>query len=103
MGPLDARRGCRVSNAMMDCVVAACSQMGDLGRAFESFEAYKELGLKPDAQAFNAVISGCIAQGITSPVPKVLSTPSGSPEPSQLDEEVVSGASAHASEGFVHA
>ena len=50
--------------------MAACSQMGDIGRAFESFEAYKALGLRPDAQAFNAVLIGCIAQGVTQPVPK---------------------------------
>ena len=59
-----------VSNAMLDCVVAACSQMGDIGRAFETFEAYGALGLAPDAQAFNAVLTGCIGQGITQPVPK---------------------------------
>ena len=59
-----------VSGAMLDCVVAACSQMGDLGRAFETFEAYAELGLRPGAQAFNAVLAGCIGQGITQPVPK---------------------------------
>jgi hypothetical protein len=55
---------------MLDCIVAACSQMGDLGRAFETFEAYPALGLKPDAQAYNAVIMGCINYGLTASVPK---------------------------------
>lgn len=46
---------------MLDCVTAACSQMGDLSRMIETFDAYtKQFGLKPDAQAFNAVLMGCI-------------------------------------------
>lgn len=55
---------------MLDCVVAACSQIGDLGRAFETFEAYAQLGLTPDAQAYNAVIMGCNTFGLIASVPK---------------------------------
>lgn len=74
-------QGLPVSAPMLDCVVAACSQMGDIARAFESFEAYAALGLAPGAQAFNAVLSGCIAQGVTQPVPKAGPCPSLPPEP----------------------
>ncbi|EIE26489.1 hypothetical protein COCSUDRAFT_64515 [Coccomyxa subellipsoidea C-169] len=65
-------KGEPVSGPMLDCVVAACSQMGDLGRAFETFEAYGALGMKPDAQAYNAVLMGCIHHGMTASVPKIL-------------------------------
>ena len=65
-----AGQGEPVSGPMLDCVVAACSQMGDLGRAFETFEAYGALGMKPDAQAYNAVLMGCIHHGMTASVPK---------------------------------
>lgn len=64
-----------VTGPMLDCVVAACSQMGDMGRAFETFEAYSALGLEPDAQAYNAVIMGCINHGLTASVPKAQSSP----------------------------
>ncbi|CAL8466794.1 g6330 [Coccomyxa elongata] len=65
-------KGEPVTGPMLDCVVAACSQMGDMGRAFETFEAYSALGLEPDAQAYNAVIMGCINHGLTASVPKIL-------------------------------
>ena len=57
--------------AMLDCVVAACSQIGDSTRAFETFAAYGNLGLVPGAQAYNAVLQGCIYHGLVDSVPKV--------------------------------
>ena len=57
--------------AMLDCVVAACSQIGDSSRAFETFAAYGNLGLTPGAQAYNAVLQGCIYHGLIDSVPKV--------------------------------
>ena len=57
--------------AMLDCVVAACSQIGDSSRAFETFAAYGNLGLPPGAQAYNAVLQGCINHGLIDSVPKV--------------------------------
>ena len=59
--------------AMLDCVVAACSQIGDSTRAFETFAAYGNLGLVPGAQAYNAVLQGCIYHGLVDSVPKVIS------------------------------
>ncbi|CAK0755485.1 hypothetical protein CVIRNUC_002378 [Coccomyxa viridis] len=58
--------------AMLDCVVAACSQIGDSSRAFETFAAYGNLGLTPGAQAYNAVLQGCIYHGLIDSVPKIL-------------------------------
>ena len=60
--------------AVLDCVVAACSQIGDSSRAFETFAAYGSLGLAPGAQAYNAVLQGCIYHGLLDSVPKVLDT-----------------------------
>ncbi len=57
--------------AMLDCVVAACSQIGDSTRAFETFAAYGNLGMVPGAQAYNAVLQGCIYHGLVDSVPKV--------------------------------
>ena len=57
--------------AMLDCVVAACSQIGDSTRAFETFAAYGNLGLVPGTQAYNAVLQGCIYHGLVDSVPKV--------------------------------
>ena len=61
--------------AMLDCVVAASSQIGDSTRAFETFAAYATLGLVPGAQAYNAVLQGCIYFGLLGSVPKVLLRP----------------------------
>lgn len=61
--------------AMLDCVVAASSKIGDSTRAFETFAAYATLGLVPGAQAYNAVLQGCIYFGLLDSVPKVLLRP----------------------------
>ena len=63
--------------AMLDCVVAACSQIGDSTRAFETFAAYGNLGLVPGTQAYNAVLQGCIYHGLVDSVPKVHTLPQG--------------------------
>lgn len=49
---------------MLDCVVAACAQMGDPGRMLETFEAYPTLGLKADAQAYNICMSAFIRNSL---------------------------------------
>ena len=49
---------------MLDCVVAACAQMGDTGRMLETFEAYPALGLKADAQAYNICMSAFIRNSL---------------------------------------
>lgn len=56
---------------MLDCIVAACSQIGDSARAFETFAAYGNLRLVPGTQAYNAVLQGCIYHGLLDSVPKV--------------------------------
>ena len=60
-----------VTPAMLDCVVAACAQIGDLPRAFETFEAYGSLGLEPGTQAYNAALLGCVRNGLLDAIPKV--------------------------------
>ena len=49
---------------MANCVVAACSQVGDLRRAFETVDAYPALGLPLDADTYNALLAGCVASGL---------------------------------------
>ena len=56
---------------MADCVLAACGQIGDIGRSFETFEAYAKLQLRPGANTYNAVLSGCIQNNLLESVPKV--------------------------------
>ena len=69
---LACMQGEQLCPAMLDCVVAACSQIGDSSRAFETFAAYGNVGLTPGAQAYNAVLQGCIYHGLIDSVPKVL-------------------------------
>ena len=57
-------QGEEVTTAMLDCVVAACAQMGDTGRMLETFEAYPTLGLKADAQAYNICMSAFIRNSL---------------------------------------
>lgn len=49
---------------MLDCVVAACAQMGDTGRMLETFEAYPALGLKAGAPAYNICMSAFIRSSL---------------------------------------
>ena len=57
-------QGEEVTSAMLDCVVAACAQMGDTGRMLETFEAYPALGLKANAQAYNICIGAFIRNSL---------------------------------------
>ena len=56
---------------MLNCILAACSQIGDLSRAFETFECFAALGLKPDTDSYNAVIAGCVNHNVLDSIPKV--------------------------------
>lgn len=47
--------------ALFNLVIAACSQLGDLGRAFQTFEQLPGLNLKPSPATYNALLSGCVA------------------------------------------
>ncbi|EFN56379.1 hypothetical protein CHLNCDRAFT_144903 [Chlorella variabilis] len=52
-----------VSATQLNLVVAACCQIGDLKRAFETFDAFEGLGVAPDADTYNALMQGCIETG----------------------------------------
>jgi hypothetical protein len=60
---------------MLDCVVAACCQMGDTARMLETFEAYAAFGLAPGAQAYNACIAGFIRHSLLDRLPFVRARP----------------------------
>ena len=56
---------------MLNAVIAASSQVGDLARAFETFEAAGALGLAPDTDSYNAIMEGCVRHGQSGSLPKV--------------------------------
>ena len=60
-----------VSTPMLNCIVAACGQIGDMGRAFETFETFASFGLAADTASYNAVLQGCVAHNFLESVPKV--------------------------------
>ena len=60
-----------MSTPMLNCIVAACGQIGDMGRAFETFETYASFGQQPDTSSYNAVLQGCVAHNFLESVPKV--------------------------------
>lgn len=64
---------------MLNCVIAACSQIGDISRAFETFESFGALGTKPDTDSYNAVICGCVAHNLLDSIPKVAGAARTSP------------------------
>ena len=68
-------QGEEVSAPMLDCVVAACCQMGDTARMLETFEAYAALGLTAGAQAYNACIAGFIRHNLLDRLPFVRARP----------------------------
>ena len=76
-----AWQGEMVTTPMVNCIVAACSQIGDMSRAFETFETYGSFGLKPDTGSYNAVLQGCVAHNFLESVPKVRITVPCSPVP----------------------
>ncbi|KAK9812924.1 hypothetical protein WJX72_005876 [[Myrmecia] bisecta] len=65
-------RGETITTPMANCIIAACAQVGELPRAFETFEALATLGLQPDSNTFNAILQGCLLHGQVDSVPKVL-------------------------------
>eukprot|EP00887_Chlorella_sp_A99_P007544 scaffold28.g7544.t1 len=67
-----AREGKRVSAAQANLVLAACCQLGDLQRAFETFDALPLLGVQPDADSYNALLQGCVETGEAGAAERVL-------------------------------
>jgi pentatricopeptide repeat protein len=49
-----------VGIAEFNVIIAACSQIGDLDRAFHTYDEAQRLGLQRNADTFNALIAGCI-------------------------------------------
>ncbi len=60
---------------MLNCIIAAFSQVGNLARAFETFEAASELGLAPDTDSYNALMEGLVSHGQAAALPKVHALP----------------------------
>ncbi len=56
-------QGFGVTIEMLNTIIAASSQLGDLARAFETFEAAAALGLVPNTDTFNAIMEGCVNYG----------------------------------------
>ena len=55
---------------MLNCIIAAFSQVGNLARAFETFEAVSGLGLMPDTDSYNALMEGLVNHGQAAALPK---------------------------------
>lgn len=58
--------------SMLNVIVAACSQVGDLARAFETYEAATALDLVPDVETYNALMWGCTRHGQNDSVEKLV-------------------------------
>jgi pentatricopeptide repeat protein len=43
-----------------NCIIAACSAVGDLDRAFQTYDEAQRRGLERTTDTFNALLSGCI-------------------------------------------
>ena len=64
-------QGQLVAIQMLNCIIAAFSQVGNLARAFETFEAASGLGLAPDTDSYNALMEGLVSHGQAAALPKV--------------------------------
>lgn len=49
--------------AQLNAIIAACCQLGDLERGFDSLCAAEKLGLDPDAAGFESLAAGCVEVG----------------------------------------
>lgn len=52
-----------VGIAELNAIIAACSAVGDLDRAFHTYDEANGLGLAVNTDTFNALIVGCISDG----------------------------------------
>ncbi|CAD7704089.1 unnamed protein product, partial [Ostreobium quekettii] len=64
--------GEKLTVAMMDAIVAACSRMSDANSAFKSFEAYESLGLKHRTESYNSLMEVCARQRQVDVIMKLL-------------------------------
>ena len=64
-----------MATQMLNCIIAAFSQVGNLARAFETFEAAAGLGLTPDTDSYNALMEGLVEHGQAAALPKVRASP----------------------------
>jgi pentatricopeptide repeat protein len=49
-----------VGMAEINCIIAACSTVGDLDRAFHTYDEAQRLGLERNTDTFNALLLGCV-------------------------------------------
>ena len=66
-----AVQGELVTTPMLNCILAACGQIGDMARALETFEQIDSFTLKPDTGSYNAVLHCCVSHNFLESVPKV--------------------------------
>jgi pentatricopeptide repeat protein len=59
-GTIRANERLEVGIEEMNCIIAACSQAGDLERAFQTYDEAQRCGLRPNVETFNALLSGCV-------------------------------------------
>ena len=69
-------QGQPVAIQMLNCIIAAFSQVGNLARAFETFEAASGMNLTPDTDSYNALMEGLVDHGQAAALPRVRLTQS---------------------------
>ncbi len=69
--PFPHTQGKPVHVAMVNCIIAACSQLGDLARAWETYEAMGDLHVEPNIDTYNALAAGCVQHGRADAVDEV--------------------------------
>lgn len=56
---------------LINCIIAACGQLGDMPRAWETFDALEKLNLAPSIDTYDALAGGCRQHGQAEIVAKV--------------------------------
>lgn len=75
-----------VTAASLDVIIAACGRIGDLNRAFLTYEAFPKLGLKAGTSTYNALIEACLSNGHVRSVFKVVEEMQQQDPPASPDE-----------------
>ena len=64
-------QGTPVPVALANCIIAACGQLGDMPRAWETLEAMEGLGMSPTIDTYDVLAGGCHGHGQPGIVAKV--------------------------------
>lgn len=64
-------QGAPIPLALANCIIAACGQLGDMPRAWETFEALEKLRLTPSMDTYDALAGGCNGHGHADVVAKL--------------------------------